>query len=78
MAGKKLSRAARRELLTALRDRYARGNKIDKGMFLNEFVALSGYNRKYATRLLGQLPAPSRVRVPGPQTASTMRPSKNH
>ncbi len=69
MAGKKLSRAARRELLTALRDRYARGNKIDKGAILDEFVALSGYNRKYATRLLGAASGTE----PGPRARSSNR-----
>ena len=53
MRRKSLSRAARRELLTALRDRYVRSTKIDKGAILDEFVALTGYNRSYATRLLG-------------------------
>ena len=53
MRRKILSRAARKELLTALRDRYARGNKIDKGAILDEFVTPTGYNRKYATRILG-------------------------
>ena len=31
MAGKKLSRAVRKELLAALRGRYARASKIEKG-----------------------------------------------
>ena len=48
-----MSRAARKELLAALRGRYARASKSEKGAILNEFVALSGYNRKYATRMLG-------------------------
>ena len=40
MAGKKLSRAVRKELLAALRGRYARASKIEKGAILDEFVAL--------------------------------------
>ena len=45
MAVKKLSRAARKEILTALRDRYGRASKIDKGASLDEFATLTGYNR---------------------------------
>ena len=69
MAGKKLSRAARKELLAALRGRYARASKSEKGGILYEFVALSGYNRKYATRLLGNAASPA----PAPPTKSTYR-----
>ena len=69
MRRKKLSRAARRELLAALRDRYARANKIGKGMILNEFVALSGYNRKYATRILGNAASSA----PAPRSKSANR-----
>ena len=58
MAGKKLSRAVRKELLAALRGRYVRSSKSEKGAILNEFVALSGYNRKYATRILGNAASP--------------------
>ncbi len=69
MAGKKLSRSARQEMLTALRDRYGRASKIEKGAILNEFVALSGYNRKYATRILGNAASPD----PAPPAKSTYR-----
>ncbi len=69
MRGKKLSRAVRKELLAALRGRYARASKIDKGGILNEFVALSGHNRKYATRLLGNAASPA----PAPPTKSSYR-----
>ena len=54
MRKKKLSRTARRELLAALRSRYRRAAKLDKGKVLDEFVSLTGYNRSYATRLLGE------------------------
>ena len=33
--------------------RYRRSDKLDKGKILDEFVSLTGYNRSYATRLLG-------------------------
>ena len=69
MRRKILSRAARRELLTALRDRYVRSTKIDKGAILNEFVTLTGYNRSYATRLLGA----ASLTAPGPRALSSNR-----
>ena len=54
---------------SGLRGRYARASKIEKGAILNEFVALSGYNGKYATRLLGNAASPD----PVPPTKSTYR-----
>ena len=69
MRGKKLSRAVRKELLAALRGRYVRASKSEKGAILDEFVALSGYNRKYATRILGNAASSD----PAPPTKSTYR-----
>ena len=54
MRKKKLSRTARRELLAALRSRCRRAAKLDKGKIFDEFVSLTGYNRSYATGLLGE------------------------
>ena len=72
MSSKRLSRAARQELLTALKDCYARATKIGKGAILDEFVALTGHNRSFASRLLGasfpaeaKPPAQSRTRIYG-------------
>ena len=59
----------RKELLAALGGRYARASKIEKGAILDEFVALSGYNRKYATRILGNAASPP----PAPPTKSPYR-----
>jgi len=47
-----VSKAARTELVTAIQERYWRASKIEKGKILKEFVALSGYHRKHAIRLL--------------------------
>jgi len=44
---------ARRELLEALRSRYRDSSKKGKTRILDEFVAVSGYHRKHAIRLLG-------------------------
>jgi len=35
-----------------LRDRYQRASKKEKGIMLNEFIRLTGYNRSYAARAL--------------------------
>ena len=35
-----------------LRDRYRRASKKEKGMMLNEFIQISGYNRCYACQIL--------------------------
>jgi hypothetical protein len=44
----------KRELLEAVRPRYRRANKQEKVHILDEFVANTGYHRKYAIRLLKQ------------------------
>ncbi len=50
---RQISKEARAELLEALRERYRTSGKAQKTRILNEFTAVSGYHRKYATRLLG-------------------------
>ncbi|WP_141567177.1 hypothetical protein [Glaciecola punicea] len=47
-----MSLTTRRELLDSVRQRYENANRIDKGRVLDGFVAATGYERKYATRLL--------------------------
>ena len=47
-----MSLAARRELLDAIRDRYACSGRIEKGVILDELVASTGYDRKHAIKLL--------------------------
>jgi hypothetical protein len=41
-----------KEYVAAIRDRYFRGNKEEKGQILDEFVKVTGYHRKAAIRLL--------------------------
>lgn len=43
---------SKRELLEAIRPRYRRANKAEKTCILDEFVAITGYHRKHAIRLL--------------------------
>ncbi|MEO7272693.1 MAG: DDE-type integrase/transposase/recombinase [Vicinamibacterales bacterium] len=47
-----ISLAGRLELVRALGDRYQAGTPEGKGRILDEFVALTGYHRKHAIRLL--------------------------
>ena len=47
-----ISPQARRELVTAVAERYRRSTPAEKGWILDEFVALTGYHRKHAIRVL--------------------------
>lgn len=49
---REISMQTRQELLKALRQRYASSSKKEKKAILDEFVAVSGYHRKHAVRLL--------------------------
>jgi hypothetical protein len=40
------------EIVAALRTRYEQSSKLEKGVILTEFTAVSGYHRKHAIRLL--------------------------
>jgi hypothetical protein len=39
-------------MIEAIRPRYLQANKAGKKQILNEFVATTGYHRKYAIRVL--------------------------
>jgi hypothetical protein len=47
-----MSQRSKREMIEAIRPRYLKANKVDKGQILNEFVAITRYHRKYAIRVL--------------------------
>jgi hypothetical protein len=64
---------ARRELIKTVRDRYWRANKKQKTLILNEFVAITGYHRKYALTLLGRRGVADRGRGPRIPTATRSR-----
>lgn len=51
MAGK-ISKTARQELLRAISERYRAGSRDSKRRILDEFVAVTGYHRKHAIRVL--------------------------
>jgi hypothetical protein len=57
----------KRAYLEAIRSRYRHAGQAGKSKILDEFCAVCGYQRKYAIRLLGTAPTPSRRR-PGRQS----------
>jgi hypothetical protein len=58
---KQMSLSARQELIACIRPRYQAAGRKDKQRILDEFVAATGYHRKYATGALNR----SAVMVPG-------------
>ena len=69
----KISTETRRELVASIQERYRSASLPDKQRILDEFVALTGYHRKYAIRVLAsgastaavQAATPRRERVYG-------------
>jgi hypothetical protein len=57
---------SRRDYLEAIRTRYRKAGRTEKGIILGEFCAICGYNRKYAIRLLRTKPSSPPKRKPGP------------
>jgi hypothetical protein len=58
-----MSRRAKWEVLRAVYPRYRGAARVDRGRILNEFCETTGYQRKYALRLLnGPPPGPERPR----------------
>jgi len=51
-----MSPTSKRELLRAIRPRYTSGSRTAKQQILDEFVAATGYHRKYAIHLLNHPP----------------------
>lgn len=47
-----MTRSTRDELISVLRERYRRARKVEKIRILDDFVAVSGFHRKHAVRLL--------------------------
>ena len=65
---RKVSMTARDELVNALARRYAVGSRHEKTRILDEFVAITGFHRKHAMRLLRSGPS-----VRGPEARATRR-----
>ncbi len=51
-----MSQTSKRELLSAVRPRYTLGDRTAKQHVLDEFVAATGYHRKYTIQLLNHPP----------------------
>jgi hypothetical protein len=73
-----VGRGSKREYADAVRARYRRASKAEKGRILNEFVAATGYHRVYARQVLRR-PRPARggqrrkrPRVYGPAEVSLL------
>jgi hypothetical protein len=49
---RRVTMATRGELVVAVRDRYTKSERCEKTRILDEFVAVTGFHRKHATRLL--------------------------
>jgi hypothetical protein len=49
---RRISMSTRTELVAALAERYGHSSKAERSAILDEFVAVSGYHRKHAIRLL--------------------------
>jgi hypothetical protein len=60
-----MTKQAKRELLKAIRPSYLKASRIEKGRILDEFVAVTGYNRKYAIHLLHNGPPQRLTRKAG-------------
>ena len=62
---RRISMAARDELVAAIAGRYSQADRTERGRILDEFTAITGFHRKHAMRLLraGQ---PSRRSGPRP------------
>jgi hypothetical protein len=66
---RQLSMATRQELIAAVGSRYRASSRSERRKILAEFVAVTGYHRKHAIRVLAREPAPE----PGPQARSCHR-----
>ncbi|HVN53747.1 MAG TPA: transposase family protein, partial [Anaerolineaceae bacterium] len=60
-----MSQRSKREMIEAVRPRYLKANKTGKEHILNEFVATTGYHRKYAIRVLKHGSPPQGLKKPG-------------
>lgn len=60
-----MSQRSKREMIEAIRPRYLKANKAGKEQILDEFIATTGYHRKYAIRVLKHGQKPKGLKKPG-------------
>jgi hypothetical protein len=60
-----MSQRSKREMIEAIRPRYIKAKKAGKQHILDEFIATTGYHRKYAIRVLKHGPKPKGIKKPG-------------
>jgi len=60
-----MSQHSKREMVEAIHPRYLKANKAGKGHILDEFIAITGYHRKYAIRVLKHGPKRKGLKRPG-------------
>lgn len=60
-----MSQRSKREMIEAIHPRYLKANKAGKEQILDEFIATTGYHRKYAIRVLRHGPKPKGLKKPG-------------
>jgi hypothetical protein len=60
-----MSQRSKREMIEAIHPRYLKANKAGKEQILDEFIATTGYHRKYAIRVLKHGPKPKGLKKPG-------------
>src|ERR1700722_70028 len=63
MAGR-ISMGARREVVSAVAERYRSARRIEKGRILDELCATTGWHRKHAVRALRRHETPDGIRAP--------------
>jgi hypothetical protein len=60
-----MSQRSKREMIETVKPRYLKANKSRKVQILNELIATTGYNRKYAIRVLRHGHKPKGLKKPG-------------
>ena len=60
-----MSQRSKREMIEAIHPRYLKANRAGKIQILDEFIATTGYHRKYAIRVLKHGPKPKGQKKPG-------------
>lgn len=60
-----MSQRSKREMVETIHPRYLKANKAGKGQILDEFIAVTGYHRKYAIRVLKHGPKRKGLKKPG-------------